>query len=363
MESTQSPMSDQWIPSDELTMALKHHAVDLGFEAVGIVAAQEATTYAPFLRWLEKGHAGEMKYLNRRREAYQHPDGVLPGCKSLVMLLVSYKQPDRSTDRSGHGKVAAYACSGIDYHDQIRQQLRQLSDWLKRMEPSARCRGAVDTAPLLERDFARLAGLGWIGKNTMLIHPKLGSYTFIAALLTDLELKPDAPFATQHCGTCRACLDACPTQAFPAPYQLDATRCISYWTIESRSVAPESLRPALGDWVWGCDICQEVCPWNRKPIPSQTDWLQGVPTVRYSDLADLLSIDETTFTRRFANSPMLRAGWSGVVRNAALAAGNQKLLSAKTLLTEHLKYSHPDCTQEAIRWALGRIDDSHSQEA
>lgn len=355
-------MSDLRIPTDEMTMALKHHAVDLGFEAVGIVAAQEAPTYAPFLKWLEKGHAGSMTYLDRRRDAYRHPDGVLPGCKSLVMLLVSYKQPEGSTDRAGCGKVASYACSGIDYHDRIRQQLRQLSDWLKRMEPLARCRGAVDTAPLLERDFARLAGLGWIGKNTMLIHPKLGSYTFIAALLTDLELKPDAPFATQHCGTCRACLDACPTQAFPAPYQLDATRCISYWTIESRSIAPESLRPALGDWVWGCDICQEVCPWNRKPIPTPTDWLQGAPAVRHSDLVDLLSIDETTFKARYANSPMLRAGWSGMVRNAALAAGNRKLLSTRKPLMEQLKQAHPDSTQEAIRWALRRIEASSSRE-
>ncbi|MFM8326569.1 MAG: tRNA epoxyqueuosine(34) reductase QueG [Pirellulaceae bacterium] len=355
-------MSDQRIPSDELTMALKHHAVELGFDAVGIVAAQEATTYVAFLRWLEEGHAGEMTYMNRRREAYRHPNGVLPGCKSLVMLLLSYKQPIRSADREGDGKVAAYACSGIDYHDRIRQPLRHLSDWLKRIEPSAKCRGAVDTAPLLERDFARLAGLGWIGKNTMLIHPKLGSYTFIAALLTDLELKPDAPFATQHCGTCRACLDACPTQAFPAPYQLDATRCISYWTIESRSIAPESLRPALGDWVWGCDICQEVCPWNQKPIPSQTDWLQGDPAVRQSNLVALLSIDETTFTTRYANAPMLRAGWSGMVRNAALAAGNRQLASTRNLLMEHLKRPHPDSTHEAIRWALGRIDAAAAKE-
>lgn len=356
-------MSNELISPDPLTLAVKHHAIDLGFEAVGIVAAQEATTYAPFLQWLEAGNAGEMNYLKRRRDAYRHPDGVLPGCKSLVMLLLSYKQSDRSTEKEGYGKVAAYACSGIDYHHRIRQQLRQLSDWLKRIEPSARCRGAVDTAPLLERDFARLAGLGWIGKNTMLIHPKLGSYTFIAALLTDLELKADAPFATQHCGTCRACLDACPTQAFPAPYQLDATRCISYWTIESRRVAPESLRPALGDWVWGCDICQEVCPWNRKPIAAKTDWLQGDPAMRHSDLTELLSIDEATFLARYADSPMLRAGWSGLVRNAALAAGNRKLLSTRSLLAEQLKHSHPDSTQEAIRWALGRIDTPSSNDA
>jgi epoxyqueuosine reductase len=350
------------MPAEELSLAVKHRSIELGFDAVGVVAAQEATTYAPFLKWLETGHAGEMAYLERRRSAYRHPDGVLPGCKSLVMLLLSYKQSDRSTDKEGHGKVAAYASSGNDYHDRIRRLLRQLSDWLKRIEPSARCRSAVDTAPLLERDFARLAGLGWIGKNTMLIHPKLGSYTFIAALLTDLELKPDGPFVTQHCGTCRACLDACPTQAFPAPYQMDATRCISYWTIESRQVAPESLRPALGDWIWGCDICQEVCPWNRKPIASQIDWLQGEPAVRQSDLVELLSIDQGTFATRYANSPMLRAWWSGWVRNAALAAGNRKLLSTRSLLTEHLKLPHPDSTQEAIRWALKRIDASSPTE-
>jgi len=329
-------------------------AKEQGFQSVGFVRADDADRFPEFCTWLEHGYNASMDYLKRRMEAYRNPKGVLEHCQTLIVLTLPYQAHpwtesvtkqgrERSVSSDPSPTIGSYAMPTVDYHGWIRRKLKPLTRELRRMFPDCHSRVVVDTAPLLERHYASKAGLGWIGKNTML-------------------LKPDAPFATQHCGTCRACLDACPTQAFPAPYQLDATRCISYWTIESRSIAPESLRPALGDWVWGCDICQEVCPWNRKPIPTPTDWLQGAPAVRHSDLVDLLSIDETTFRARYANSPMLRAGWSGIVRNAALAAGNRKLLSTRKPLMEQLKHAHPDSTQEAIRWALGRIESSSSQE-
>src|SRR5437868_4979112 len=251
---------------------LKQQAHTLGFDPVGIAAATPADDFDRLREWLECGYAGAMTYLHRHAEARRDPSSILPEVRSVVMVGLSYAPdaPDHSPLLTPHselsGTVARYA-RGADYHDVLRQKLNALLAWVRQEVPGCRGRGVVDTAPLLERDFARRAGLGWIGKNTMLLNKRLGSFFFIGALLLDLELKPDPPHETSHCGTCTACLDACPTQAFTAPGQLDARRCISYLTIELRGPVPEALREPMGDWLFGGDVGQEVCPWNHKAPP------------------------------------------------------------------------------------------------
>jgi epoxyqueuosine reductase len=220
--------------------------------------------------------------------------------------------------------------------------------------PGCRGRGVVDTAPLLERDFARRAGLGWFGKNTMLLNKRLGSYFFLGALLVDIELRPDAPQETTHCGTCTACLDACPTQAFPEPGLLDARRCISYLTIELRGPIPVEFRAPLGDWVFGCDICQEVCPWNRKAPSATEPAFQPRTDLEPLDLMEALGLSEEAFRRRFRGTALMRAKRRGLLRNAALALGNQGDLAALPALRHALNDPEP-LIREAAQWAIERI--------
>ncbi|HZZ81145.1 MAG TPA: tRNA epoxyqueuosine(34) reductase QueG, partial [Gemmataceae bacterium] len=247
-----------------LESRIKQHAHTLGFELAGIAAATEADGFAHLQDWLALGFAGEMAYMSNHANARGHPRSILPAVRSIIMVGINYKQPaDSEPPTANTGRISCYA-RGRDYHDVMREKLKALLAWIQTQAPGTLGRAVIDTAPLLERDYARRAGLGWFGKNTMLIDKKLGSYFFLGALLLDLELQPDAPFDTSHCGSCTRCLDACPTEAFAGPYQLDARRCISYLTIELRGVIPEELSSDIGDWIFGCDVCQEVCPWNRK---------------------------------------------------------------------------------------------------
>ena len=253
----------------ELTERLKLEAIRLGFDAVGIAPAVAPPGYPDFLRWLEAGRAAGMEYLSRNQAARAHPSSMLEDVRSLIMVSLVYggdRAERRADDRPAQGKVARYARGG-DYHALIWRKLEELLEWLRGECPGVNGRAVADTAPLLERDFARLAGLGWIGKNTMLIDRRLGSFTFLGALLVDAELEYDAPHDADHCGSCTLCLDACPTQAFAGPYQLDAGRCISYWTIEHRGMLADADAAELDGWVFGCDVCQDVCPWNRKAPP------------------------------------------------------------------------------------------------
>src|SRR5262245_44789609 len=277
-----------------------------------------------------------MDYLAARQAAYEHPRHVLEGVRSIVMLGLPYRTVEPRQPRAGEGRISRYAFGSGDYHDVIHDKLRQLIAALQDLVPDARARGVVDTAPLLEREFAQLAGLGWIGKHTLLINKPAGSYFFLAALLTDLELAPDEPFAADHCGTCRACLDACPTAAFPQPYVLDATRCISYLTIELRGPIPAELRQGIGEWLFGCDVCQDVCPWNqRAPLTTETAF-QPQPESNPVDLVSLLDTDDDAFRRRFRHTPLWRAKRRGVLRNAAIVLGNQRAVAAVPALTRAL---------------------------
>ncbi len=346
---------------EELTWQFKQQAIELGFPLVGVTLAVTPARLKHLHTWLEGGYAGQMQYVQDRREAYSHPSHILDGCRSVLMLgapyLTSSQQRQKWDNPRAAGKVARYAHCGHDYHDVIRARLKRLKRWLVDRSPDAKVRGVVDTAPLLEREFAEAAGLGWIGKNTLLLNKSWGSYFFLAALLTDLELVPDSPHATSHCGTCTACLDHCPTQAFVAPYVLDANRCISYLTIEHRGPVDEELARNFGGWIFGCDICQEVCPWNRKSqLSSDESWSQADALSSLSIL-DVLELTPSDFERRYRATPVWRSQYRGMLRNAILLAGSEKLIEARGALVKLLE-SDDDLIRSSAAWALDLIETS-----
>jgi epoxyqueuosine reductase len=343
----------------ELTAWLKAEALRLGFTACGVAPAVTPRGIHRLAAWLEAGYAGEMAYIERRQAAYSHPRSVLEGVRSLLMLAMNYRTAEPVPPRPGQGRVSRYAW-GSDYHDLIHAHLRSLADGLRQAWPGALARGVVDTAPLLEREFAQLAGLGWIGKHTLLLSRDAGSWFFLAALLTDLELEYDVPHEADHCGTCRACLDACPTQAFVAPYVLDARRCISYLTIELRGPIPPELRSAVGDWVFGCDVCQEVCPWNRRAPAAQEPRLAPRPDSNPLSLEEILLLDEEGFRARFRHTPLWRARRRGLLRNAAIVLGNTRPPQALALLSRALR-DHDPIVRGAAAWALGQLQDPQAQ--
>lgn len=336
-----------------LSEDIKTYARQLGFDLVGICPAVTPTGVTPLRDWLERGFAGEMTYMKRHAAAREHPRHVLDGVRSIVMLGMNYRTDEPREPGALEGRISRYAWER-DYHELIRERLRQLADFLHQRAGTCRTRIAVDTAPLMERDFARLAGLGWIGKNTMLLNKRLGSWFFLAALLAEIELDYDDPHAADHCGTCTRCLDACPTDAFAGAYQLDSRKCISYLTIELRTAIGESLREGIGSWVFGCDVCQEVCPWNRKaPRTSEPEFAPAAANP--VDLVALLSLDDETFRRRFAHSPLARPKRAGLLRNAAIALGNRRHSDAVPALTRALD-DHEPLVRGAAAWALGRFD-------
>jgi epoxyqueuosine reductase len=346
-------------------------AHELGFDAVGIAPA-EPPPHADFLReWLARGYAGEMAWLARRAEEREDPRRVLPGARSIVAVGVVYAEAAGEAKASGDegrgarskegaaGKVARYA-GGADYHDVLGKRLRALAGAVEALAPGTRTRSYVDTGPVLERPVAARAGLGWIGKNTLLIHPRLGSYLFLGVVLSDLALAPDLP-EPDHCGSCRACLDACPTGAFPAPYVLDATRCLSYTTIELGGPIPEPLREPQGDWVFGCDVCQEVCPWNtraRRSVPEDRAGLRGELAVREAwrapALATLLEQDASAWAEATRGTALRRAKRRGWLRNALVAAGNSRDRTLAPALRRHAEGDDALLAEHA-RWALARL--------
>ena len=349
-----------------VAVRLKSRARELGFALSGIAPATDADAFSRFTHWLDRGYAGEMDYLHRLRDERRHPRSVLEAVRSVLMVGLEYcgmrnaecgiENPPLSSIPNSEfrvphsGRVAKYA-AGPDYHRFIWDRLNALAAWLEAESPGCTAHAVADTAPLLERDFARRAGLGWVGKNTMLLNPHRGSFFFLGALLTDLELAPDEPFTGSHCGTCTACLEACPTAAFPEPFVLDASKCISYLTIELRTEIPVELREPVGNWLYGCDVCQDVCPWNRKatgPTAFPRD-----PEMEWLDPVELLGLGKADFRARFKTTSLWRNRRSGLLRNAAIVLGNvgdERALPAleKALADEPL-------IRDAAAWAIERI--------
>ncbi len=304
--------------SESLESAIKRRAGELGFDPVGITSLGPARTYEAFHLWLERGYSGEMTYLPRGAEKRRDTRLPFEGVRSAIVVALNYggKQPA--------GPIARYA-RGADYHDVMVDRLDALHDFIRALTAiPVRGKAYVDTGPILERDLAQRAGLGWIGKNTMLINPQRGSFFFLGALFIDLELAPDAPFEADRCGTCTRCLDACPTDAFVEPRLLDATRCISYLTIEHRSEIAEELQPLIGDLVYGCDICQDVCPWNHRFATEAGDpALAPRPENERPDPTELAALSDEDFRSRFKGSPIKRAKRSGLTRNATIVLKNR----------------------------------------
>jgi epoxyqueuosine reductase len=293
----------------ELTHELKLRAIDEGFDLVGVAAADRAMSLEHLDRWLDTGlHAG-MSYMASHRELRSDPRLLLPGCRSVVAVAMSYHTslpPSRLSSRDGEPRVwvSRYAW-GRDYHKVMKAKLVRLGRWLVGRRPNAKWRACVDTAPLLEREWAARAGLGWIGKNTMLLNRKLGSELFLGFLLTDVELGPD-PSTSDHCGRCTKCLDACPTRSFPMPRVLDASRCVGYLTVEHRTAIPAALHREIGVMVSGCDICQEVCPWTLR-APADLHGEFSPHPRRFQPLFDELDhLDEDDFRRWRAGSALTR---------------------------------------------------------
>lgn len=340
------------MPADS-TNRLKVEARRLGFDLVGIAPAVVPLGYGRYLEWLERGRDAGMAYLRRQAEARGHPRHVLEGARSIVVVGMVYGRPEQAEPGPTQGKVARYARGG-DYHEILWRRLEGLSDWLKSEHPGMITRAVCDTAPLLERDFARLAGIGWIGKNTCLIDRKAGSFTVLGSLLVDIELAYDAPHESNHCGTCTRCLDACPTDAFDGPYELDARRCISYWTIEHKGLIPDEAAETLGDWVFGCDICQDVCPWNRKAPPGREPSLQPRPEWVNPDLIAWLDREPTAFAKSLKGTALSRSKRAGLLRNAALILGTRQIVEAVPALSARLGDADP-VVRGASAWALGRI--------
>jgi epoxyqueuosine reductase len=339
----------------ELTARLKAEAARQGFDALGVAPAVAPPGYPSFLAWLDAGRAAGMGYLGRGAAARGDPGRVLEGVRSVVVGAFVYGAPEGGGGPTRtSGKVARYARGG-DYHELLWRRLEALLDWLRRERPEVRGRAVADTAPLLERDFARLAGLGWIGKSTMLIGRKLGTYTVLGALLVDLELAYDPPHQAGHCGTCTRCLDACPTGAFAGPYELDARRCISYWTIEHRGPLPDEAADRLHGWAFGCDVCQEVCPWNRKAPAGREPALQPRPDAAHPDLIGWLDAEPEAFRRSLKGTALARAKRAGLLRNAAAILGARGAAEAVPALGRRLSSDADPVVREAAARALGRI--------
>jgi len=345
-----------------LTKKIKAIARSLGFEWVGVAPAQKPEHWAFYQQWLSLGHAGEMGYLGRNLDGRADPCAVVPHAKSILCLGTNYLPHEcRVVDDEPRGFISKYA-RGDDYHTVIKARLFDLLAQIQDMEPTADGRVYVDTGPVLERDFAARAGLGWFGKHTGLIDKHTGSWFFLAEIILTLELEPDEP-QLDHCGTCTRCIDACPTDAIVAPYVVDSRRCISYLTIELRDAIPLDLRSQMGAWVYGCDVCQDVCPWNLKHSkPTDDPVFQSRPGLDGPKLADLLQMDQTAFSTQFKNSPIKRTKRRGLLRNAAVALGNIGSVVDVPVLVLALDDVEPLVRGHAA-WALGQIGGDNARDA
>jgi epoxyqueuosine reductase len=354
---------------DQISGVVKRAAVQAGFDLAGIAPVREEDypEITAFIEWIDAGYAGEMKYMEQRTETgglrRASAKNAAPWVRSVVVCALNYNadKPYSTEARDPQrGWISRYAWGGKDYHDVLLPRLRQVEDALKTFAAehslSIETRSYVDTGPVVERVYAKYAGIGWIGKNTCIINQGLGSWLFLGVLLTSLEVNPTLP-AADRCGSCTRCIDACPTAAILAPGKLDARRCIAYLTIEKRGSIDEELRAPMGHHVFGCDICQDVCPWNNKAgnaPPTAAPELQPFEDFYHPDLSWLARMDEETWRQTFRGSPVKRAKYSGLRRNVAIAMGNSGNRAFIPELTQMTADKDPIIAEHA-RWALAKL--------
>lgn len=351
---------------DTIAERLRESGRLLGFTSVGFAPAEPPEHAAAYLAWLDAGHHGEMAWMARPDAVRRRldPREALDGCQTVIVATLSYAPvsdtstaPEPVSRDPDHPIVARYA-GGIDYHDWFEERLDGLAAEILALDPNALVRPYVDYGPVMERDHAQRAGLGWIGKNSMLIDPQLGSWLLLGELLTTLKVQPDPPFLPDRCGTCRQCIDACPTDAILEGRVIDSRRCISYLTIELRGSIPEKLRPAIGNRVFGCDICQEVCPWNSDPEPGDPHALiPGQPTgfpAMQAWAETLLELDADAYRDTYRGTPLYRPGRDAMLRNLCVGLGNSGRKDAIPVLRRCLE-DESELVREHATWALGRL--------
>jgi epoxyqueuosine reductase len=360
--------------SSEIRVSVLQAAKNAGFDLAGIAPIEDSPELKYFPQWIAAGHAGEMKYLAGRDEQGRLKRASLanavPWARSVVVCAINYNTaqpystqlPDDGANSTGRGWISRYAWGNTDYHDLVMQRLRQVEAVLKGSVASSDLVGSselmtrcyVDTGPVVERVVAKYAGVGWIGKNTCIINQKIGSWLFLGVILTSLELKAGLP-APDRCGSCTRCLDACPTDAFVAPYQLDSTKCIAYLTIEKRGAIREDLREEMGRHVFGCDICQEVCPWNRKSPATNAEEFQPKPEMINPALDWLAEMSAEEFNRTFRGSPVRRTKRAGMRRNATIAMGNSGETRYLPAL-EKLAHDEDKVVAESAQWSIRKLN-------
>ena len=341
--------------SDGLKAAIRDEALRLGFEVCGFASAADPwDAGARLTEFIEKGRHGDMAWMAETAERRSHPQAMWPEARTAIVLGMNYgpdSDPLAALDHRDRATISVYA-QGDDYHDLIKKRLKALARWLVE-QAGCQLKVFVDTAPLMEKPLAQRAGLGWQGKHTNLVSRRFGSWLFLGAVLTTLDLKPDTAEG-DHCGACRACLDICPTGAFPAPYQLDARACISYLTIEHAGPIPEAYRAKLGNRIYGCDDCLAVCPWNKFAQEAREGALHAREHLRAPSLADLAALDDAAFRALFAKSPVKRIGRDRFIRNVLYAIGNSDqpnlLPAAQALLDDP-----SDVVRDAAEWAAMRL--------
>jgi len=340
-----------------LSQEIKAKALELGFSKVGITPAERLDDRNRLGSWLAAGHAGEMAWMSHHPDKRLDPAQILYTVQSVIALAMNYYSPFSHSENVIHGKISRYAW-GRDYHHVIHDRLKALWEWIQAIEPSVEGLYYSDTGPLMDKAWAHKSGLGWIGKNSNVITRQRGSWIFLGEILLSLKLDYDSE-SGNYCGTCRRCIDCCPTKAIVAPYVVDARLCISYLTIELRGPIPRELRSMIGSRIFGCDDCQDVCPWNRFATPSKEkdffpDRGNHVPV-----LIDLMKMTESEFRERFRYSPVKRAKYAGFLRNVAIALGNSHDPSACDVLEKSLKHAEPLVRSHAA-WALAEIGASNS---
>ena len=345
-----------------LTARVKEKARQLGFSLVGVTTPERPPHLHVYREWIAKSRHGEMGYLATKRafERRAEPQTILPDSKSILVLATPYSKP-QAKENAKEGRVAAYA-QGKDYHDVLPKRMKALVDYIEReVGKPVPNRWYTDTGPLLERALAQRAGLGWIGKNTMLINPQAGSYFLLSEILLGVELETDQPITTDHCGTCMRCIEACPTDCILPDCTLDATRCISYLTIERKGSIEVNLRNKMGNWVFGCDICQIVCPWNERFAPEHGDL--EFDTARNILLENELELDAAGFSSKFKRSPVKRTKRGGYLRNAAIALGNRKDPAHLPALAKVLLRDQEPVVRGHAAWSIGQIGGAQAHAA